>query len=162
HHRDGHLLRISGDALSSNAVIAGENDNGHALCTRAFGVLQSRKLNCERLQATKRAGRLGQLALTRFSGVAMCGRNCRTLLPDPLGKDGVLTSGRYAFENIAIHDPAMPYPRLRTRFRDLSRDFGKRSRERQLVRHAEISTPPDMKSRRLQGLEGRAAIEHYY
>ena len=51
HHRDRDFLRIGGDTLRGNAVIAGEHDDRHAIGARAIGVLQARELDRERLRA---------------------------------------------------------------------------------------------------------------
>ena len=86
HHRDRHLLRIGRDALRSDAVVAGEDDDRRTIGARLFGVLQAREINSERLQPAERAGRLGELALARRRRLAMDRRDGRTWLGDPIGK----------------------------------------------------------------------------
>ncbi len=87
HHRDGDFLRIGGDTLSGNAVVAGKDDDRHAFSARAIGVLQARELDRKRLEPAERTPRLGELVLACSRRIAMRSRDRRARLIDPRGKN---------------------------------------------------------------------------
>ena len=84
HHRDRHLLRIGGDTLGGNAVIAGKDDDRHAFSARPIGVLQARELDRKRLEPAERTRRLGELVLACSRRIAMGGRDRRAWLSRPI------------------------------------------------------------------------------
>ena len=90
HHRNGHLLRIGGDALCGNAVIASEYDDRHAVGARTIGVLQTCERDREPFEPAQRAGRLRELILARPRRLTVHRRDGRALLIDPIWKHASL------------------------------------------------------------------------
>src|SRR6185437_2432542 len=140
-----------------DAVISGKNDDRRAIGARLLDVLQAGKLDRQRLKPTERTGRLGKLALACGRRVAMAGRDGGAWLGDPIRKHA-LPLVRNAFENVAIHDPAVPPARLCPRRCDLRRRLGQGTRKNDLMRHAEISAPPDVQISWVERLERGAAV----
>src|ERR1700759_3313327 len=71
-------------------------------------------------------------------------------------------SRRFTFDDVTIHDPAMPCPRRSARFNNLRADIGKGSRQDDLMRHTEISAPPDLQVLCIEGLKCGCAVEHHH